>query len=171
MWAGRRLRAAGGQAVVEFALMAPLVLVLILGAVDFGQGFDARSAMLNLANQAGRYAEVNSCAPCGAQPIETYVKDNSGNNGLINGSGGFGVAPPGATISFCFPAGSTGAVGDSLEVNVSANYNWLPYFASYVGLPTSSTISAQAIVRIEEPYIQPPSSNAYSQVSTPPACS
>ncbi len=120
---------------VEFAFVVPFVALLILGAVDFGNAYETRSAMLNLANQAGRYAEVNSCAPCnGTQSIEHYVASLAGNN--LQGSSG-----------------------------------WLPYVVSKVGLPTTSGLSAQAIVRIESPYTQPPSSNANSQMPTSPACS
>ncbi len=51
-----RGRGRSGQVLVESALIFPLVLVLVLGAVDFGRAFSAGIAAANAARQAAAYA-------------------------------------------------------------------------------------------------------------------
>lgn len=155
-----------GQALVEFALVIPLILLLILGVVDFGRAYNYKNDITSLANQAARFAEVNACSPCSGQSIEAYIKAQADSSELQNGSSGsFGIVPPGATISFCFPAGSTGQVGDSLMAKAAASYNWLPYLHL-----APITIQSTVTVRIATAYTSPPSGNAYSKSTTPPAC-
>jgi Flp pilus assembly protein TadG len=61
---GRIKRPRGrGQALVEFALVLPLVMLLIFGAVDFGRAIYAYNSMAEAARQANRTAIVNQDAP------------------------------------------------------------------------------------------------------------
>jgi Flp pilus assembly protein TadG len=50
---------AGGQSLVEMALVTPLFLLLILGVVDFGRAIYAYNAISNAAREGGRTAIVN----------------------------------------------------------------------------------------------------------------
>ena len=57
---GRIFRPRGrGQALVEFALVLPLVMLLIFGAVDFGRAIYAYNSMAEAARQASRTSIVN----------------------------------------------------------------------------------------------------------------
>ena len=159
-----QLRGQSGQALVEFALIVPLILLLVVGIFDFSQAYNFKNDQTSLANQALRYAEVNACKVCGATPIEDYVKTTADSPDLQSGSSGtFGVASPGVTISFCLPqAGTTGAVGDAIEAKATSTYRWLPF----LNLGTV-TITATAIGRIETAYNSvTPSSNAYANGTT-----
>ncbi len=51
-----------GQALVEFALIVPLVLLLIFGIVDFGRAIFFYNAMSESSRQADRTAIVNQTA-------------------------------------------------------------------------------------------------------------
>lgn len=58
-WAGRLRRlwsGTGGQAAVEFALAAPVALLLLVATVELGQLFYTRLSMRHLAQQATRFA-------------------------------------------------------------------------------------------------------------------
>lgn len=58
--AHRRLsRSQSGQAVVEFALVIPLLLVLIIGAVEFSRAWNAKQVITNTAREALRAAVVD----------------------------------------------------------------------------------------------------------------
>jgi hypothetical protein len=48
-----------GTALVEFALIAPLLFLLIFGIVDFGRAFDYYNQVTQLAGQGARAAAVN----------------------------------------------------------------------------------------------------------------
>src|SRR5919197_2642740 len=57
----RRLRNERGVALVELALVLPLVMVLLLGMLDFGKAFNEWIDETHLANEAARLAAVNYC--------------------------------------------------------------------------------------------------------------
>ena len=164
-----RLQSAGGQALVEFAMVVPMILLLALGIFDFGQAYNYKNDQTSLANQALRYAEVNACSVCNNAPIEVYIKTTADSPELRDGtSGTFGVATPGVTISFCLPqvAGqptTTGQVGDALQATATSTYRWLPILN--IG---TVTITATAIGRIEQKYNTPPtaSNDAYANGTT-----
>src|SRR2546422_749472 len=48
-----------GQALVEFALILPVVLLLLLGMIDFGRAMNYYNDMTQLAAEAARSAAVN----------------------------------------------------------------------------------------------------------------
>ena len=80
-----RARGERGQSLVEFALIAPLFLVLVFAIVDFGMGFHAWITVTNSAREGARFAAVGapaagaaSCSPLpGAGTIERRVCDTA----------------------------------------------------------------------------------------------
>jgi hypothetical protein len=148
-----------GQALVEFALILPIFVLLLLGVVDFGRAFNYKNDMTSLANQAARFAEVNQCTPCGAGSIETYIRSTADSGELTSGSGTFGIVPPGITVATCFPAGANqGKAGTSLVTTVSGNYKWIP-FLNLAPVRITSSVT----VRIATSWATPASGNAYMQ--------
>lgn len=140
--ARRRLAARNGQALVEFALVLPLVLLLIFGIIDFGKAFNYYNDETSLANQAVRFAEVNSCTPCNGASVETYVKGTADTTQLKNG----------VTISFCGVKDNNnkwGIAGDAVRAKVTFPYQWLPYIVTKVGIPNTVTITSTVTGRIE----------------------
>jgi hypothetical protein len=55
-WRGRRTR---GQSIVEFALMAPILLILLSGLFEFGFMFNGYLAVLDGARNAARFSSDN----------------------------------------------------------------------------------------------------------------
>jgi hypothetical protein len=158
---GRRLlRTAGrenGQSLVEFAMVVPLLLLLVLGIIDFGIAYNYKNDETSLANQALRYAVVNQCQPCALnQPIEDFIKKTADSSALQQGSpGAFGIKPPGVTISICLPRNpdgsqSTGAEGQSIAAVATSDYRWLPLQLPWLpGFLTSTKLTSWAIGRVE----------------------
>ncbi|MCL6454809.1 MAG: pilus assembly protein [Alicyclobacillus sp.] len=56
---GREARSEAGQALVEFALVLPVLLVLLLGIADFGRILLAQYAVAHAARDAAREASVS----------------------------------------------------------------------------------------------------------------
>src|SRR5205809_7823813 len=54
-----RFRDTRGTALIELALVLPLVMVLLLGMLDFGKAFNAWTDETHLANVGARLAAVN----------------------------------------------------------------------------------------------------------------
>jgi hypothetical protein len=161
-----RLTNRSGQSLVEFALVLPLLLILILGIVDFGLAYNYKNDETHLANEAARFAVVNTCSPCGAQSIEDFVKSDADSGDLTNGGGQ--IASPGVEITFCFeqPVSSPpGQVGSALRAIVKADYQFLPILNTQLQLVSTAT------QRIEQAYDSNVlANNAYGKSAIPPTC-
>lgn len=59
-----RSRFARGQALVEFAIILPLLLLIIGGIVQFGMLFWAQNTLTQVARDTGRWAATQQVSPC-----------------------------------------------------------------------------------------------------------
>jgi len=182
-----------GVALVEFAFVLPLLLVLVLGVVDFGKAFNYKNDATHLANQAARYAAVNTSPdPTWANDnvtkstpnlkINCALKNQAASAELRNGTGSIAAQPStpsgyctngtsGLNVRICFPAaGASHIVGDSVQVTIRAHYNWLSFLRVRNVLPAlGSDITSNATMRIEKAPTDPLSGtdlNAYNANAT-----
>jgi hypothetical protein len=138
-----RLREARGDALVEFALVAPLLFLVLYGMIDFGKAFNYWHDENHLAAQGARLAAVNNVAPgnCpdGTTPssLQAYIKCNADTSELLNN----------ATVCISFPNGSQKAA-NPVTVSVTTSYTWLPIVGSAFGATTTS-IGGTATMRLE----------------------
>lgn len=108
-----------GQAMMEFALLVPILLLLLLGALQFGFIIQQYIAVVTLGREGARYASVNSGKP--DSDLAAYITS---------------IAPPSLTksnLSFSFsptPAASR-LTGNPLAVGIQYN------FSGKLFLPTS----------------------------------
>jgi Flp pilus assembly protein TadG len=136
----------GGQALVEFALVLPLLLLILFGVLDFSKAFNYWIDETHLANEAARWAAVNNNPGAGAgQTLQTYTLSQADTNELRNG--GTSTVPTKAQLCVSFPNG-TSNVGDPVQVNVSVTYNWLPFVGNRIGL-TNVNLSSTSTMRLE----------------------
>lgn len=131
------------MALVEFALVLPLLLVLLFGMLDFGKAFNYWIDQTHLANEGARWAAVNKNP--GSGTLQEYVRSQA--NTVELRDGGTSSVPGPIEICISFPNG-TSQVGDPVRVTASASYNWLPFLGDRVGI-TSTSISASATMRLE----------------------
>jgi Flp pilus assembly protein TadG len=132
------LRAQEGQALVEFALVLPLLLLLIFGVLEFGRALHYWIDSTHLANEGARYAAVNRNPGPGGTLAQTLV-DKGSTSELRDGS--TSVDP--LQICIDYPNG-TSAVGDPVRVRATTTYNFLPFMNL---LPVS--ITGEAHMRLE----------------------
>lgn len=132
-----------GAAAVEFALVVPVLIMMIFGMVDMGMAINAQAIVGNAAREGARAASFN-----GANTTATTNVVNSAAKSLI------GTAPTVAIT--CQAKGSTtssasyctsAVAGDSVLVQVTYTYKWLT--PGILGLPGQSTIAATSQMRIE----------------------
>ena len=71
-WLYRWRRGQDGQGLVEFALILPLLLLLVLGTVDLGMGFKTYIALTNAAREGARYISIHSTDQAGAKARITF---------------------------------------------------------------------------------------------------
>lgn len=147
----RRARRSDGTALVELALVMPLLLILLLGMIDFGKAFNAWIDETHLSNEAARLAAVNSSAGA-ALPgkLQQYIQEQADTPELKSGRSNDAYAPAQAPIRVCitFPKGTQNP-GDPVKVTVSVTYNWLNYLTKRVGV-AGTPITGTATMRLEQ---------------------
>jgi Flp pilus assembly protein TadG len=159
-----RLLGERGQATVEFALILPALLLLILGMLDFGKAFNYWIDETHMANEAARWATVNVLpdpaftgvnASCSSAtiPLGCEIKKQADTGDLQNGTGS--VAAPGVCFTFSFPnptgPNGTPQAGDAVKVDASSTYNWLSFLSgSVLGLGATKQITGSATMRLEQ---------------------
>jgi Flp pilus assembly pilin Flp len=151
-----------GVALIEFALVLPLILLLLFAMIDVGKAFNYWNDQTQLAGEAARYAAVNNSPTKNADgtptagSLSTAIKDQADSNELKNG-GTSSISSPGLSICIWFPKKHTPlqpsdyAVGQPVQVVVTAEYNWLAYLVGQ-GLPARSTLTGRSTMRLEQPY-------------------
>ena len=136
-------RCESGVALVEFALVLPLLLVILFGMLDFGKAFNYWIDETHLANEAARWAVVNKNP--GGGTLQEYIQQQADTPELRNG--GTSSVPGPLQICISFPNGSAN-VGDPVHVTASSTYNWLPLIGNRIGI-TQTTITGSATMRLE----------------------
>jgi hypothetical protein len=138
-----------GQALVEFALLAPLLLMIVLGIIQFGVGLNYWLDLQRIANHGARWAVVNAfpiddCrrtddpAACPPGALEAYLRDKMPVSEGLD-----------ADVVVCFeeetgaPAGAT--VGDPVTVRLTTEFELVPL----IGF-AKLDIKGQATMRIEQ---------------------
>ncbi len=140
----RRLREERGQAMVEFALVIPILLVVVVGIVSFGRAMNYDEQETHLVNEAARFATVDQ-VPAGATgSLGQWIRSQVDTPELRNGTGSVSGAP---SVCVSLPNG-TANVGDPIKVSMTFTFFWTPILK----IPgASTTITRTATMRIEVP--------------------
>jgi Flp pilus assembly protein TadG len=137
-----------GAAMVEFALVLPLLLMVLLWMFDFGKAMNYWIDETHLANEAARYAAVNK-SPEGddAANLESEIRDQANTTEMRQG-GGASLADP-ITVQVCVPEGNE--VGRPVKATVTATYHWMNFvFGDMVDFVLPDTnLRGRATMRIE----------------------
>jgi Flp pilus assembly protein TadG len=131
---GIRIRDERGVALVEFALVLPLLLLMLFGMLEFGKAFNYWLDANHLANEGVRFAVVNKNpgAPAG-QTLQQWVKAQGDTNEFRNG--GTNSVPTAPQVTICFPDGATANdAGNAVRVKVAVSYNLLPFLSNSLGI-------------------------------------
>lgn len=131
-----------GASLVEFALLAPLLVLLLIGLVEFGWLFAQNLDVRHGAREGARLAAVNH--PEGPQP-NSGVRSDGNRDALVAEVCGRMQTPEAATVSIS----SSGAVGDAATVLVSTPGVTLTGFIDFL-LPSSLTLSSTVQIRLEQ---------------------
>lgn len=150
----RRLSGDSGQAVVEFVLLFPLVLVLLLTIVEFGFALHTYVTINNAASEAARYAAVGN-EPNNAVTCATGTTDPSIEERAVDASGTL-LTCSDVTVTYQKIVSSPGfARGDGVAVHI--NYTYTPVTPlgallsafSFGTLPSTLTMTACSDSRLE----------------------
>lgn len=143
-----------GQAVVEFVLLFPLVLVLIMVIVEFGFALHSYVTINNAASEAARYAAVgnepNAGALCQTSPATPSIEGRA-----VDASGGLLTCSEVSVSYIKITAGTGFTRGDGVAVHIAHTYNTVTPLGqllsalSFGTLPSSLTMTACSDSRLE----------------------
>ncbi len=120
------------QSLVEFALLLPVLLLLVLGTVEIGRSFRT-------------YITLNNAAREGVGWLARHPTDSAGARALVTAEAArVGLSASQLTITIT-PAQSQYEVGDSVTVQVVCAYPLL--FGALTQIPTIS-FNAQVTMRV-----------------------
>jgi Flp pilus assembly protein TadG len=145
-----RLREERGQGVIEFAMVVPLLAILIFVMIDFGKAVYYYIDLTHVANEGARIAAVSPATlPGGASSLSSYLCGQLGDSAkseLRKGSSSVDKAK--VTISFDNAAGADLGqdTGDPVTVEVSTNYHWIPWTKL-----AALKVGGSATMRVENP--------------------
>jgi PKD repeat protein/Flp pilus assembly protein TadG len=139
--AGHGGRQSRGQSLVEFALILPILAVLLLGVLDAGRLFMSWITLNNEVRVAANYAALNPTDVQLADYADAVNLEGAGLNCALQPDAS-GNNPP-API---FPSGT--GVGNPAIATMSCKFNlWTPLMSSLFGGPLTLSSSAQFPIR------------------------
>ena len=122
---GRRRPRSRGQALVEFAVVLPVFLLILAGVIDFGLGLYSQMTVINAAREGARYAVVNT--PLNTSNVTNRVEAMTG-----------GLDQSQLTVNVSCQAAC--ASGDTVVVRVDYDYHMLWPLAFGNTIDLSSTV-------------------------------
>lgn len=150
----KNLQREDGQALVELALVVPLLLFIIFAIIDFGLAINQYNNTTNLANLGARATAVVSTTntkpgTCtyGTNTYTTLV-------GYVDCEGAIEGGLSSVSVTVCTPTTTTINTGDSVSVHVGTQFNWFGVLQGGIGkiggiVGPSSNIGASATMRAE----------------------
>ena len=156
---GRRA-AARGQGLVEFALVIPIIVLLIAVFIEVGRAVYAFNTIANAARQGARVAIVNQLpdvTDCDeSRPIEDPYEPHWSIIGCALHAGRtLGLAPANVTVAYVTPPSTTLSCAPTLHVGciatVTVTFNYditTPFVSRFIGPIAMSQTSEMPVERV-----------------------
>ena len=138
---GTGRRRGRGAVMVEFALVAPLLFILLFGIIEFGFAFVQWLDVRHGARETARLVAVNY-KPTAAEGLSTQELLAEGCSRMDDGG-------EGSSITIVVPAGQSGdpgEVGQRLEVTVNRQLDGLTGFFPFI---EGRDVSSDVVIRAE----------------------
>ena len=133
-----------GAVLVEFALILPLVLILLLLILDFGRAINYWVDTTHLASEGARLAAVDKVCPdtrrCAGTPFRSTSRA-APTPKSCGPAGRPGVSSPGLEVCVEYPEDRDGE--SPVTVTVSAEYDWMPVPGQRVRPRQTTTIKGR----------------------------
>lgn len=134
-----RVRSESGQAAVEAALVLPVLLLLLLGILEFGQAWNAKQVVTDAAREGARLAVT---------PDESIDQD-SVEATIVRTLGAHGIPSSAATITFdraLPPSGHWRDEGFKQKMDVRVRYRFGFFGPIFYALTGSNSITLTSVV-------------------------
>ena len=145
--AWRRAWREEGQALVEFALVLPVLLLILTSILHFGLMFNKYLALTDAVRTGARTLALGRGLSDPCDPAVTQTVNSAFATGLTSSQVSTTLTSPDTCGSGSYPSRTGGSETQGNEATVSATY---PYTVSVFGLPVFSlTLSATASDEVE----------------------
>jgi Flp pilus assembly protein TadG len=134
---GRATRNRRGQALAEFALILPLILLFIAGIVEMGRAWNIKQAVTDAAREGARYAVVQDPAITTTADVKAKIEERLALASIET-----------STIDF---SPDFHVKGSEMTVTVSTTFRMglIGVLLGWAGAPSVVNISTQATMRNE----------------------
>ena len=133
-----------GAAALEFALVFPVLLLLLVGIVDFGMLMSTQSVVANAAREGARTAALSNNSMAAQSAVNRAIADLPGATNIGT------TVTVGCTTSagaVCSLSDSTSDAGGTVTVTVNYLHTWLS--PVLLGLAPTVTLHGTSFMRIE----------------------
>lgn len=114
-YSGRRRNRRRGAAVTEFAIVAPIFFMMVIGFIEFGRALMVQQVLINASRVGARMASTTGATSTAVQSaVQSYAS---------------GVAVPGVTVAVT-PNPATAAAGTAIKVTTSVPFNNVSWMGS-----------------------------------------
>ena len=115
-----------GAVAVEFALVIPVLLLILFGVMDFGRAMFVKNALTNAAAQAARVASVHSAVTSNSesatvQAVASQVATQMGIQSMAGATGSVSVVK----FTLCPPDTATTASAAVASVTTGVGFSWM----------------------------------------------
>ncbi len=121
-----------GQSLVELALIIPLLLLIVFGAIDLARAYHAQVTITNASREGARYAmRVNSLAGTSAGKLASIVQrtvDEAGASGITIVAGNVTVNCNGGVYAAPCTSGTAIRVSVTYQFNLLMSAFFIPGF-------------------------------------------
>jgi Flp pilus assembly protein TadG len=137
-----------GAAAVEFALLLPLLVLLIFGMIDFGRAINAQITITQAAREGARVLALPGGTTVGSDGNQAYQdRAIAAGNGLgLTASNVMDLPDSSATPETGCPTGS-GSTGDDAVVKVTYKFTFITPVGSIFG--STKTLTAEGVMPCE----------------------
>jgi Flp pilus assembly protein TadG len=148
----RKRRQAGerGQALAEFALILPLILLFIAGVVEMGRAWNIKQVVTDAAREGARWTVVQDEDLANLDAVQAKIEERLALGGVSGATIQFSSADPDcATAADCYH--TEDGFGKEMTVSVSAPFqmNLIGVLLKWAGGPTTIEITTNATMRNE----------------------
>jgi Flp pilus assembly protein TadG len=142
---GARLREERGVALVEFALVAPLLMLLLFGMLDFGKAFNYWIDETHLANMGARMAVVENWPTKNSQSLQDYIREQADTAELRDSTK--------TRVCIELDPAQGAAKGSPVTVRLRHEYEWLDFIRNslpFIKNDEPLFIKAHSTMRLEK---------------------
>lgn len=142
----KRVFSQRGGSMVEFALILPILIILLFGIIEFGILIYNQQVLTNAAREGARRGIVQDTTRIQTSEINQTVQSYAANH-LITLSA---TKPtPAVTVTVNGSAGVCGAFADNLSVSVTYPYSFMVMPNFITGLGNPYTLTSVSVMKCE----------------------